>query len=129
MVSSLLIKTIAALGAGLLLVGLAAAPAFAATHPAPTTPTSGGLTSGSASADPGKATRGGTVAVGGGVWTYGVNNGRITSVFDTTKFTHKTSTCDGWNRCDKPGYVPAGRLAVSHHASTAFGNSAYWNIR
>jgi hypothetical protein len=128
-VSSLLTKTIAASGAGLLLAGLAAAPALAAAQPAPPTSASARFTGGSASADPGKTTRGGTVAVGGGVWTFGVNKGRITSVFDTTKFTHKTSTCDGWNRCDKPGYVPAGTLAVSHHASTAFGNSAYWNIR
>lgn len=102
----------------------AAVAAPAASSPSPSSSPQAG---GSASADAAQQTRGGTAAVGGGIWTYGVGNGVVTSVYDNHRFDHSASVKSS-GKTKSSGRVVKGRLAVANRPSAFSGNQAFWNI-
>ncbi|WP_181431264.1 lactococcin 972 family bacteriocin [Curtobacterium sp. MCBD17_021] len=116
------ITTIAGLGAAVLVAALTCGTASAAPNtPAVTT------TSGSASADATRETRSGTHVVGGGIWTYGVGAGAVTSVYDNHRFVHSTAVKSS-GATKSSGRVAKGKLAVAIRPSARSGNQAFWNI-
>lgn len=113
---------IAGLGAAVLLATLTCGTASAA--PSAAAPTA---TSGRTSADAPRQARGGTQVVGGGVWTYGVGAGSVTSVYDNHRFVHSTAVKSS-GATKSSGKVAKGRLAVANRPSARSGNQAFWNI-
>jgi hypothetical protein len=105
----------------------AALASVAGAGAASATPSAKLAVGGSASADaPGQA-RGGTRVVGGGIWTYGVGAGAVTSVYENHKFVHSTAVRSS-GVTKSSGRVAKGKLAVASRPAAFSGNQAFWNI-
>ncbi|MCU1529149.1 MAG: hypothetical protein JWP75_2912 [Frondihabitans sp.] len=98
---------------------LAAIPTAA--HAVATAP----ATSGSATAD--DSARNGTSIVGGGLWSYGVTNSEVYSVYKNDRFRHSSTAKDGWGRTTKVT-EKAGTISNAHRGRAPGGNQSFWNI-
>lgn len=109
----------AALAAVVLVPILTAGPSSAASETA-------APMSGSANAD-GPQTRGATVVVGGGTWSYGVDRYDVFSAYDNKKLVHSTSVKSS-GKTNSSGRVAKGKIAWASRTKALFGNQSFWNI-
>ncbi|MGU3409351.1 lactococcin 972 family bacteriocin [Microbacterium sp. M1A1_1b] len=84
-------------------------------------------TGGSVTLDSPKTARNGTQVVGGGIWTYAVSSGRVTSVYDNSKLVHSASVKSA-GVTKSSGKVAKGKIASASRPSAFSGNQAFWNI-
>lgn len=85
-----------------------------------------GATSGQASAD--VATRGTTVVVAGGVWSYGVGGGKVFSAYDNQRLEHRTSVRSSGITAGT-SWIRKGVVAYKERPSAWSGNQAFWDAR
>ncbi|RDH96853.1 lactococcin 972-like bacteriocin [Curtobacterium sp. AG1037] len=88
----------------------------------------GSVVGGSASADQPSTARNGTAYVGGGTWTYGVWDGRVHSLFNTARSTHRASVKSN-GVLVRSDWVALTRTAYAHRPAAIAGNQAFWDIR
>ena len=66
-----------------------------------------------------------TLSVGGGSWTYGVNNVNVFSVFENDKVAHRSS-CEGLKYVDS-GWKAKGVTSIAETPKASSGNKAWYD--